>query len=389
MSAYFLYPTRAVSIHSSFSVARVSAQLAQGLNSNGHHSITVLQEADDPDKTDESRAFKVVSLANGLIPRGLSKILKKCGIRSLGGRLRLDGWYKEAVRHIRSSPDFIITNQSVSVNRIRQRFPGVPVFLWTHDVPQTKEGLAGVRAATAVIVASAYVQNRLWELLKDGSFPSAIWIIPLPIDNQCFYPCDDIERSTIRKSFSIHPSNKILGFASSLSPHKGLHIALTALHGLKREKRTSIDDLRLLVAGEQQDGIGQAYFEMAHKYNIQLQFTGRLSPQRLREYYCSLDLLLVPSTWAEPFGLVALEALACGTPVLASRAGGLIEVCEGQPNARLVNPPNSPLAWAEAIDDVFKNGRSVKKGNPRYTTLREFITLWEQVLTYHMPGIRN
>jgi glycosyltransferase involved in cell wall biosynthesis len=82
-------------------------------------------------------------------------------------------------------------------------------------------------------------------------------------------------------------------------------------------------------------------------------FTGRLSEQELVEYYRCAELVVVPSLF-EGFGLPAVEAMACGTPVVATTMGALSEVI-GDDGAGVLIPPGDCRALARAIEDLLVN----------------------------------
>ncbi len=82
-------------------------------------------------------------------------------------------------------------------------------------------------------------------------------------------------------------------------------------------------------------------------------FLGMQSKQELIRWYQTATVFVCPSI-SEPFGIVNLEALSCGTPVVASRVGGIPEAVEDQKNGLLVNS-NAPEELAEAIQLLLTN----------------------------------
>jgi glycosyltransferase involved in cell wall biosynthesis len=109
-------------------------------------------------------------------------------------------------------------------------------------------------------------------------------------------------------------------------------------------------------------------FEAAERLGVghRIDVTGRLDPERLREEYCRCTLLVQPSLY-EGFGLPAAEALACGTPVVATAVGAVPEVVT--PDTGLLVPPRDPRALAEAIeallDDPARRARMGAAGRSR------------------------
>jgi len=107
---------------------------------------------------------------------------------------------------------------------------------------------------------------------------------------------------------------------SRLSPSKGAHLAIQAAKKLNR---------RLIIAGKVDRGEDTAYFEkMIEPYvdDRQICFLGEVSEERKRELMAGADCFVFPIQWDEPFGLVMLEAMAGGTPVVAFNRGAAAEV---------------------------------------------------------------
>ncbi|MER7274930.1 glycosyltransferase family 4 protein [Dactylosporangium sp. NPDC000244] len=116
--------------------------------------------------------------------------------------------------------------------------------------------------------------------------------------------------------------DKYLAFLGRLVPDKGVHIAIEVA------RRTG---LPLRIAGRaDRAGAGLRYFEERIRPELdgQVEYIGEIGPAQRNEFLSRARALLFPAQWAEPFGLVAIEALACGTPVIASDRGALPEIVE-------------------------------------------------------------
>lgn len=147
-------------------------------------------------------------------------------------------------------------------------------------------------------------------------------------------------------------------YVGRFDPRKGIETLVEAIKILKQQGRS--DALHLLIVGgsdpSQSDGEERARIE-AIVYSLGLEsqthFVGQVSHDRLPLYYRAADVCVVPSHY-EPFGLVAIEAMGCGTPVVASDVGGLkFTVVPGE-TGWLV-PPRDPHAFARAIDRVLSD----------------------------------
>ena len=125
---------------------------------------------------------------------------------------------------------------------------------------------------------------------------------------------------------------------------KGFDVALAAF----AELAPRFPEARLVVAG---DGPARPELEaQAQALGVAdaVEFPGWVAPERVSELMNSATLVVMPSRWDEPFGLVAVEAALMARPVVASRVGGLMDVVEDQRTGLLV-PPEDPDALAAAL----------------------------------------
>lgn len=145
-----------------------------------------------------------------------------------------------------------------------------------------------------------------------------------------------------RRSAAPRPWRGGLLFVGRLSPAKGVDDAVAALAHLA-------DRVRLHVVGA---GTDERRAEL-HDLAARIGAADRLSTAQgdradLPQIYRAADVLLFPSRWAEPFGLVPLEAMACSTPVIATGTGGSADYLVDGANAMLV-APHDPPAIAAAV----------------------------------------
>jgi glycosyltransferase involved in cell wall biosynthesis len=101
--------------------------------------------------------------------------------------------------------------------------------------------------------------------------------------------------------------------------------------------------------------------QLARKLGVtsRVTFTGRISAESLRRFYNTSEVVVLPSLY-EGFGLPAAEAMVCGTPVVATRAGALPEVV-GEEGGGILVPPRDPHALAAAILKVLQEEELRKK----------------------------
>ncbi|HVL92456.1 MAG TPA: glycosyltransferase [Acidimicrobiales bacterium] len=159
----------------------------------------------------------------------------------------------------------------------------------------------------------------------DGADPSRIEIVAPGVDRALFSPGD---RAQARRAVGLPTGVPLLLFVGRIQPLKGVALAVRALAEL-----SSLPDAVLVVVGGPSGADGQAEVDRVHALVAELGLGDRVHfvpPQPhhlLSSYYRAADLCLVPSR-SESFGLVALEAAACGTPVVAAAVGGLLTLVD-------------------------------------------------------------
>ena len=168
-------------------------------------------------------------------------------------------------------------------------------------------------------------------------------------DPGIFYP-EHLERGEVLAGFNLpeedYAGKRIVSFAGKLARFKGVDILLEAMKLYEdKEPRT----ITLIVGdGDEHDALHAQAKELDLKT---VRFLGNVDQQMLRKIYNIADVSLVPSR-REPFGLVAIEAMACGTPVIATNQGGLADIVNEKVGALV--EPEDPVDLAGTILRVLK-----------------------------------
>jgi len=175
-----------------------------------------------------------------------------------------------------------------------------------------------------------------------GVARGSISIIPCGVDTEMFSPRDKLEA---RSRLGVTEKEVVL-FVGRIEPIKALGTLVQAIQLI--EDKTS---LRVLVVGG--DSVGPEFQRMQRMCNSlgitdNVSFVGSVPQMELPIYYNAADVLVVPSKY-ESFGLVALEAMATGTPVIASRVGGLATIVEDTKNGFLISW-HCPDAFARKLE---------------------------------------
>lgn len=182
--------------------------------------------------------------------------------------------------------------------------------------------------------------------------PSRIAVVPCGVDLELFQPVDKTEA---RKRLGFDPGETVILFVGRFAPLKGIDRLVASLAYLP-----SLDRARLVVVGGNGPGrmapLSGKLDAVRTGLRSAILFPGRIQQTRLPLYYSAADLLVLPSQY-ESFGLVALEALACGTPVVATPVGAMPTLIRQGENGCLVRD-GSPECLARGIETVLTWCRS-------------------------------
>ncbi len=158
------------------------------------------------------------------------------------------------------------------------------------------------------------------------------------IDSEIFCYKHGFNETALRHEYGIKERDILLMSASRLVEDKGQHLVIQALKEIEKK----FDNVKLIICG---DGPNKSkLIELTKKLQLESKviFTNRVNILKIRDFYQIADVFVLLSLRGkkESFGLVFLEANACKTPVIGSRAGGMIEAIEDEYSGYLVDPNN-------------------------------------------------
>jgi D-inositol-3-phosphate glycosyltransferase len=185
-----------------------------------------------------------------------------------------------------------------------------------------------------------------------GADPERVNFVPPGVDLGMFQP---MNRADARREVG-YGTGRLLLFVGRLERLKGVEVAIRAL-GLLRDRRH--DDVRLLILGEDSHEGDESEKErlkaIASEVGVRdrVDFVGSVAHHELPYFYAAADVCVMPS-YSESFGLVALEAQACGCPVVASGVSGLRSVVRDEVSGYLIDE-HDPAAYAERIGRLLEN----------------------------------
>jgi D-inositol-3-phosphate glycosyltransferase len=186
-----------------------------------------------------------------------------------------------------------------------------------------------------------------------GADPATIDVIPCGVDLDLFRP---LPQSEAKAYLGMPQHHKMVLFVGRIEPLKGIDVLIEAMAIALKDMNQLRDDVCLCIIGGdpdvESDEMGE---EMVHLQEIRqklgiadvVTFLGKRRQDVLPYHYSAAEVCVVPSHY-ESFGMVALEAMACGTPVIASRVGGLTYTVKDGRTGFLV-PNDDPHALAKRI----------------------------------------
>lgn len=253
--------------------------------------------------------------------------------------------------------------------RLRERW-GTPLVQMFHTLAKLKNAVAHSEAerepslreeeesrivAQADRVVAANVVERAHLVWYYGARAERISVIPCGVDTDLFQPMDPAKAKDLLEL----PPDPLLLYVGRLQPIKGLETLLEAMAAVP-------EPAYLLVVGgdhdEPENGHGAALRQRVTALGLdrRVRFLRAQPQRRLRLFYASADATIIPSYY-ESFGMVALEAMACGSPVVASRVGGLTTTVQDGVTGRLV-PEGDPAALAAAITTLLDRAEGRRLG---------------------------
>jgi glycosyltransferase involved in cell wall biosynthesis len=334
-------------------IPRVSVSLARGLARRGHDVTVVTTDAGDATARAATRAESAdgvqiqvfPNLSNRLayhlqffVPLGLGAWLRRHArgltVAHLHACHHLPGVI--AARHLRAAGVPYVLSPHGTAPRIERR----RIAKWLFDTTLGR----GVLEGAARVIAVSEAERR--QLLSLGVPEPKIRVVPNPLDLSEFSP--PIPRGEFRRRLGLDARPLVL-FLGKLTPRKGVDVLVEAMAALRRE------DAVLVIAGNDL-GAGRAIRRLVERRRLagRTIFTGLLRGRTRLEALADADVVVYPSRH-EVFGLVPLEALCCGTPVLVADDSGCGEVI-GRVGGGRVLPQGDAGALAAAIQEMLAHG---------------------------------
>jgi glycosyltransferase involved in cell wall biosynthesis len=269
------------------------------------------------------------------------------------GRLRTFALVLGGLWHAwREKPKWILTTHPhfSKALKIIKRLTGTPHLAVCHGVETWDKVVGPMKAAlkdaTLVIAVSDYTRSHLVE--SAGLDAGKVCVVPNTFDEFLFQPGPRPE--LLMKRYGIGPEQPVLltlGRLSSTERYKGHDQVIKALPAILRER----PELRYLIVGDGDDAARLKQMALDCGVSDSVIFAGHVPREELCRHYLLADIFVMPST-GEGFGIVFLESLASGRPVIAAHSTASPEAIDGGRLGELVTP-GRPEEIAEAVSRIL------------------------------------
>lgn len=227
-----------------------------------------------------------------------------------------------------------------------------------------------------------------------------IAIVPPGVDSSRFQP---VPRAEAKAVVDVPADKDLLLFVGRLEPLKAVDTILEAVGLIRSSKPDALDDVVLAIIGgdlaNPSDTELARLYELTHHLGLGdvVQFLGAKDHQLLPYYYAASTAVIMPSDY-ESFGMVALEAMATGTPVIATEVGGLAFLVRDSETGYLV-PVRDPAALADGImallhdperrEALSRNAARVAQTYSWSNIVDRLLTIFEAAIAQRRPWVLN
>lgn len=288
---------------------------------------------------------------------------------------RIMRWRPDAILSFWAHPDGEVAGRAANAAGIPSAVivGGSDILLLGRNPARRKSLIGALRRVDAVLAVSKDLRNHLLEL---GVDESKIHVVYTGVDYKLFCPGD---RAAARKRLNLPLEQKILLYVGNLIPLKGVRMLLDALHSLRNE----VPEAHAYLIGGGPDRRHLERRASALEISDRVHFVGPIRQENLPDYYRAADMTILPSR-SEGIPNVLRESLACGTPFVASRVGGIPEISTSPVN-HLVTVGDA-ADWSSSIRRALKESSLARSAVERGPTWGDTALACRRILAMLSAG---
>lgn len=298
-------------------------------------------------------------------------------------------YWRKVVRWLaRLKPDLIqIENRPKAVRLIRKKYRQTPIWLHLHSTRflsppfiRPHELKLCLKAADKIVTNSRFLENEVRRLCPQAAHKLAV---NYPgVDTERFISRWTPEGQRLRTAHLKelgYENKKIILYAGRLQKIKGVHHLLKAMPQIAE----AVPETVLVIVGsayygkDNLTGYVKELHQMGNRLPKHVRFIPFVPHDEMDRWFRLADVAVVPSFNEEAFGLVNLEAMASGVPVIATRAGGMPEIVRHHENGILIDQEHVQEQLAKAVVRLLKDERLARQMGERARDMVESQWKWE------------
>lgn len=226
-----------------------------------------------------------------------------------------------------------------------------------HNIPTTKLSkldLLGINSTDFFIGISKYVCSELLKVYNINN--PKVKLLYNSVNFDKFRQQMSLsEKNSLQEKYQLKNKDFIILYTGRIQEYKGVKELMLAFEQFAQNKK----DVKLIIVGscrfssDKKSKYEESLYEIAERQKGRILMTGFVSNNKLYMYYQLASISVFPSTWEEPFALTCLESLVCGTPVIITNSGGMVEVVDS--NCSIVVNKGDDLVYSltEALDKIY------------------------------------
>ena len=266
-----------------------------------------------------------------------------------------------------------VDNRPRSMSRIKEAFPSIPVVLFLHSltfIPQNRLITSSLQKADLIVTNSKSLKRAV--LHRFPIQAKKLTHIALGVDHFRFKPLHDAEKRVYYELYGLPADRFHILYVGRLIPQKGISTLIRAIHHLKPIIKSKA---HLIIAGKTKNkAYRNTLQKLAQKLHVSVTFLGEIPHEQIHTLYPLASCMVCPSQKHEAFGLVNIEALSCGIPVIASSNGGMKEIITHGYNGFLVTNYKQAKSFTSHLSHLAQSTEllSLMGNNGRTTVLERY-----------------
>lgn len=313
--------------------------------------------------------LNIIQIKVSPITRKINLLYEKINNKIFRGKLKYFNLiYKKTAKLVAKTNDYdyiVVENEMLLYNYVYRYNKKTRIVYHMHNdfyamnrTPKCYETIS--KTAFKILTVSEYIKNRCLKIKETNN----IVTLYNCIDTEIF---DGNKEKNYRKKYKIKEDDIVIGFAGRLLKEKGI---LELVKAFKRVKTN--ENIKLLIVGTRDYGKlkKDKYLENIYSEIKDIEdkviFTGHLDNTEMPLVYNTMNLLVIPSIWEEPFGCVAIEAMSMGLPIIATKSGGLVEIINTS-NGFLIKKDKEIINELVEKLEVFINSKKTRESISKLT----------------------